>query len=389
MSKPTTWVAAYIFALAVFAVVGMWPIATAWAADDTAQMKSDIEELKKQVKEANEWKKAESKVHLAGYTSATYTDIQNEDGGFTQALFAPIFHYLFNDLVMLEAELEFSADTEGETEVSMEYAATDIFINNNLMVVAGEFLSPLGQFRQNLHPSWINKMTSHPPGFGEEDGAATVSVVGAEARGGFALGKTAMANYAAYIGNGPQVEAAGGELVAVNSEGHIGANGQLQFGGRFGILPFPKLEIGVSAAAGKTSVTKNDGADLDDDPERDYTVAGADFVWHFHNNFEWRGEYIQQEVDSASGSVAPGDGKWRSWYTQLAYKFYHQKWEVVARYTDFDSAEDELDQKQWGLGINYLFSSNLMAKLDFYSNDGEAGTIADDNTIEAQIAYGF
>ena len=39
--------------------------------------------------------------------------------------------------------------------------------------------------------------------------------------------------------------------------------------------------------------------------------------------------------------------------------------------TDFDSAEDELDQKQWGLGINYLFASNLMAKLDFYSNDGE------------------
>ena len=55
---------------------------------------------------------------------------------------------------------EIEIDDAGETETNLEYLTIDWFINDYMALIAGKFLSPIGQFRQNLHPSWINKLPS-------------------------------------------------------------------------------------------------------------------------------------------------------------------------------------------------------------------------------------
>lgn len=360
--------------------------------------KDDVQALKKEVKDVaksnSEWKNATSVVHLAGYGSVGYTDNENAKGRFSQVQFSPIFHYQYADLMMLESELEITNDPDGETSTDLEYLTLDLFLNDYTTLVAGKFLSPIGQFRQNLHPGWINKLPSAPPGFGH-DGAAPVSETGLQVRGGFPLGGV-RSNYALYVANGPELEAAtdGGdvELEGILAEGRTAdVDGHKVFGGRFGVLPLPGLEVALSYATGKAAVTNLDGVGISGEPSRDYDVFGGDFAWQWRNRLELRGEYVQTKLGSdGSGGMTASDGaKWKTWYTQAAYKFLPTKFEGVVRYTDFNSPHAAEDQKQWAVGVNYLFASNVIAKLAYEFNDGQAGATADDDSFLAQIAYGF
>jgi len=309
---------------------------------------------------------------------------------------------------MLESELEFQVAPSGETSVEMEYLTIDYFLNDYVALVAGKFLSPVGQFRQNLHPSWINKLASAPPGFGH-DGAAPTSDVGLQARGGFQIGSI-FANYAAYVSNGPELVAAledgEFELEGIAAEGFgSDADGEKVFGGRFGLLPLAGLEIGISAATGKATVTsieaegphgaageldpEDPGFDLHGEQARNYDVFGLDFVWGL-GNLQFRGEYIKTKVGATTGGVTASPGAtWSSWYTQAAYLIPQTKIEPVIRYTNFNSPSVAKDQTQWGLGLNYLISSNVIAKVTYEFNDGVPGSMADINRWLFQLAYGF
>lgn len=298
---------------------------------------------------------------------------------------------------MLESELEITQQPDGDTETAMEYLAIDWFANDYLVVQAGKFLSPLGQFRQNLHPSWINKLPTAPPGFGH-DGAAPVSDVGVQLRGALPLDGI-RSNYAIYVSNGPEMNVVdeGGEfeLEGIAAEGHTrDLDGKKVWGGRFGLLPMPNLELGISYATGKTSVTEIVDEDagtsiaVTDDPSRDYDVLDADFSWRIWGG-ELRGEYVRSKIGDAPGSIAENGAKWRSWYTQGSYPFPSTKLEGVVRYTNFDSPHNTVDQRQWALGLNYLFASNAMFKLSYEFNNGQSGAQSDDDSILAQLAYGF
>ena len=124
------------------------------------------------------------------------------------------------------------------------------------------------------------------------------------------------------------------------------------------------------------------------DPARDYDVLGADFSWKLRG-VDLRGEYVRSKVGDATGSIAESGAKWRSWYSQASYRIPSTRLEGVVRYTDFDSPHGSEDQRQWALGMNYLFASNVMAKLAYEINDGQDGSPSDDNSILAQLAYGF
>lgn len=358
---------------------------------ETEAVKTEVKDV---TKVHSEWKNASSVVHLAGYGSVGYTDNENASGRFSQVQFSPIFHYQYKDLMILESELEFSNTPDGETEAALEYLSLDLVLNDYAILVTGKFLSPLGQFRQNFHPSWINKLASAPPGFGH-DGAAPASDTGIQLRGGFPLGNM-KANYAVYVANGPELEAVteGGEveLEGIMAEGPTrDADGKKVWGGRFGLLPFSDLELGLSLASGKIAVTRLDGADpANSQPARDYDVLGADLNWHW-GTLDVRSEYIRSRVgaDNSASATATGSATWRSWYAQAAYKFAPSKFEGVIRYTDFDSPHASEDQKQWALGLNYLFASNVVAKIGYEFNDGQSGAASDDDSLLLQMAYGF
>lgn len=328
-------------------------------------------------------------VHLAGYGAVTYTDSEFEDANasFSGVSFNPIFHYMYRDLVMLESELEIEATSEGETETGLEYLAIDLFLHDYVTLVAGKFPSPLGQFRQNAHPAWINRLASAPPGFGH-DGAAPLADVGVQLRGGFPVGG-ARGNYSVYVANGPELEADGGEIEAIEAEGFTrDEDGKKVFGGRLGFLPIPRLEIGVSAASGKAAVTKDGGVEISGDPDRDYTAAGAD-VSYSDGGLRLLAEYIQQKVGDAAASVAPEGGKWKTWYAQASYMIPGTKLEGVVRYGVFDSPHAVMDQKQTAAGLNWWFAPHVVAKLTYESNDGESGSEADADRLLLQLAYGF
>jgi len=361
----------------------------------------EMDELRKDVATASEWRSPNTLIHMAGYASVGYEKTQGNDdnGSFTVGQFAPIFHFQYRDLVMLEAELEFKVEDDGNTDTNLEYLTIDWFMNDYSTLLAGKFLSPIGQFRQNLHPSWINKMASAPPGFGH-DGAAPVSDLGMQIRGGYPIGKV-RTNYALYISNGPELnsETEDGiefELDGVKAEGvNKDIDGTKVVGGRLGVLPVRGLELAISGATGKAKVTKVEGdllpgGDLNNEKNRDYDVYGADFNYQYRS-FGVRGEYVKSKVGSTNkGLTASGSANWSTWYTQAAYRFLPTRFEAVLRYTDFDAAADSKDQKQWAVGLNYLFANNFIAKVNYEFNDGKNGSSPeDDNRILAQFAYGF
>ena len=337
---------------------------------------------------ANEWRNTTAVAHLAGYAAAGYTDQKNGTGSFSAANFNPIFHFQYGDRILWESELEFEIEENGETEVALEYSTIDIFLNDHLVFLAGKFISPLGNFRQNLHPSWINKLPSAPPGFGH-DGAAPLAEVGVQLRGGIPIGKQSKFTYAGYIGNGPKLEGEDGELHGIDTDGFTGdADDEKIIGGRISFLPIPKLEIGLSGAFGDAAVVENDEMDFEGDPSRGYRVFGVDASYQW-NNFDVRGEYIQQDVADKTNSIAPEGGKWETWYMQGAYKFAQAKWEGVLRYSDYTSPHPDHSQKQWALGLNYLVAPNAVIKLGYEFNDGLSGEETDSDRWMIQVAYGF
>ncbi len=325
-----------------------------------------------------------SHAKIAGYADVSYEDTENGTAGFKAMHFNPIFHFQVGDRVFFEGELETEIASDGETETKLEYSNINLFLNDNLTLTAGLFQSPLGYFRQNLHPSWINKMASVPPGFGQ-DGAAPISDIGLQLRGTHSYNNGSRLNYVIYTANGPRLvpddPVTPTEIHAIDAEGATANDDKsMVTGGRIAYLPVHNFEFGVSAASGNVA--------LPSESTRDYTVIGADFSWQI-SAFDIRGECIKQEVGELAASVAPDEAKWRSAYLQVAYRWLPSNWETAVRYTDFDSPHVDDDQEQSAISFNYYLYANAVIKVMYAANDGQAGAASDNDQVFAQISYGF
>lgn len=339
--------------------------------------------------------------NLTGYADATFVDAQGDAGSFGEFTLAPIFHLQFGDRVFLEMELEGSVDDNGETEGGVEYATVNWLVTDHVALIAGKFLSPIGYFFQNTHPSWVNKMASAPAGFGH-GGAAPLTDVGVQLRGGKTFANGQHINYAVYNGNGPRMglEEMGemGEMeeteeseefeLDVEEEGTLdNPDGKRVMGARLGWMPIPSLELGASATHGEVVL---DAGAMSEGPEpaRRYKVDGLDFTWHPAKTVEVRGEWMRKHVAEASASMIPDEARWRAWYVQAAYRFGGQRWEAVLRHSDSVSPHPEATFRQTAVGINYLFRPSVMLKLDWEFNDSaDAGAGAD--RLLLQFACGF
>lgn len=65
-----------------------------------------VAQLKPTQRELGNAAAGDSAYHIAGYTDAGFFAVEGEDGNFATGLFAPIFHYQYKDVALLEAELE-------------------------------------------------------------------------------------------------------------------------------------------------------------------------------------------------------------------------------------------------------------------------------------------
>ncbi|WP_412536468.1 porin [Marinobacter sp. MIT932201] len=362
-----------------------------------ANLESQIAALREDVKSNN--LDTLSKLHMAGYSNVDFiAGSDRQEDGFTAARFAPIFHFQFSDRVLFEGELEIETNADGETEIAAEYATIDLILNDYMALVAGKFLSPIGQFRQNVHPSWINKLPTAPVGFGH-GGAAPLSDLGVQLRGGIPLSGAMRANYALFTSNGPTLLVDGhGDEVELEMETEAAASnadGNFVYGGRVGFLPVPALELGLSGALGKVGVAE--GHDVSDlaagEPDRDYTVLGADAVYNL-DTLQLRGEFIQQTVGSeANSTIADGsvtkEIDFTAWYAQAAYRLPDTKWEGVVRYGDLDTPNADANRAQWSAGVNYLFANHVIIKAAYTVDNYDDNAIDDDKRFNVQLAYGF
>ena len=374
---------------------------TAIANEDTeskiANLESQMAALREDVKSNN--LDTLSKLHMAGYANVdAIAGSDRQEDGFTAARFAPIFHFQFSDRVLFEGELEIETNADGETEIATEYATIDLVLNDYMALVAGKFLSPIGQFRQNIHPSWINKLPTAPVGFGH-GGAAPLSDLGVQLRGGIPLSGSMRANYALFTSNGPTLLVDGhGDEVELEMETEAAssnADGNFVYGGRIGFLPVPALELGLSGALGKVGVAEGHAVSelAAGEPDRDYTVLGADAVYNL-DTLQLRGEFIQQTVGSEAGSTiadgeVTGELDFTAWYAQAAYRLPDTKWEGVARIGDLDTPNADGNRSQWSVGVNYLFANNVIIKAAYTVDDYDDNAIDDDERFNVQLAYGF
>jgi hypothetical protein len=347
-----------------------------------------------------------------GHTGLNYESSEGEnESSFVGSAFAPIFLFKHSDRLMFEAELEFILEGN-DLEIGLEYADVMYVLNKNMTARAGKFLLPFGTFMERLHPSWINRFSTRPLGFGH-GGITPASGIGVELRGAFDIGKSKL-NYSVYGVNGPRLkDGTGGEpeeagmLQFQNFEDN---NLSKAIGGRVGILPFANssTELGFSAySSGKLG-----------EKDSEYEDVGA-FLYAIDFSFvkqipelsgfiDIKAQYNKSNVENAhyveihdedggegdggdEGGHRIGEGEGEEYtfdnqsdafYAQLSYRptmatnIFLKNLEFVGRYSNFNAPEGSLWEEkstQYAFGINYWLSWRSVVKLSFQTTDTEGG----------------
>ena len=359
---------------------------------------------------------SDAKWHLAGYADTTF--VVNDGptpSSFIGGQINPILHFQYKDLLMFESELEFTTSQDGETNTELEYAQFDVFLNDYATLVAGKYISPIGQFKERLHPSWINKVVSMPAGFGH-DGVQPGGDTGIQLRGALPAGQSRF-TYALAVGNGPQTTFEGG--VRLEGSGNDD-NKNKSLGGRLGFLPLPYLEFGGSLLTAKVSGYQEPSGHEDapvisapaatpgglPDTAR-FTLWGADAAYTkgaLNARFEYldahRAAFFTPTAEDPGGTFLPRLGM-KAWYGQVSYRlsglgdssFIHNL-EPVLRYGEFSiSGQDELEeenaQNRYNVGLNYWLAPTVVTKAGVEWRDFKVPGIDSETLYQFQIAYGF
>lgn len=342
----------------------------------------------------------ERSVHLAGYADVgmAISDGEGETGTtFTSGTFNPALYVQYRNFLLFESELEIATDQDGGTEFELEFAQFDLLLHDNVTLVIGKYLSPVGQYQERLHPSWISRLADAPAGFGH-GGVQPTAEVGVQVRGGVPLGD-ARITYALAVGNGPRLD--DGEVM---SEGFGGDdNRDKAISGRFGFLPLPYLEFGASMLRAKVRGMDAAGGGPPA-TDVDYALWGADAAYT-RGPWDVRSEYLRGERDpvTAGMDILPRLTM-TAWYAQIAYQLSGLtqnpvlgNFEPVVRYGEYrvsglEELEMEAAERRWDFGLNYWLAPSMVLhsavqRRDFTGRpEGERDK---DTRILLKFAYGF
>ncbi len=315
---------------------------------------------------------------------------QNEKSSTFQAKFNPIFLYRLNDWIFFESELE--VELEGtETEVALEYAQANFFLNDYMTLGVGKYLIPFGEFIERLHPAWVHKLITHPLPYRGTGGGGFLRFgeLGAQLRGVVPLGDRAGrgVEYAVYVANGPRFASANRGAILQNN--HEDNNIPKAYGGRIGLRPLPfewgwgRFKIGASTYNGKWT------------GDRWLNLWGLDWAYQ-KDLFELRGEYLGFRREMLAGVNTDKRG---GWYLQGAYKLSAvpirlvDRSEIVLRYSALhqpanrDGRDFVPKPRQFTIGWDFWLTPSVVWKLE-YDRDFPRGD-KKGNQFLTQIAIGF
>lgn len=364
-------------------------------ADDNQTLRAELDALSARLdqlsREATTPDRASSKWHLSGYMDAglLITDVDTEEDSFVSGHFNPAFHFQFRDIVFFESELEIETEEDGSTNVALEYSAINLILGDRATLVVGKWLSPVGQFQERLHPSWINKMASAPVGFGH-GGIQPLSDVGVQLRGTIPVGGTYF-TYVAAVGNGPQGGHHGLELEGFSQDN----NSNKAVSGRLAYFLMPQLEIGISYMSAKAPGEEAEAGPV---TEGDFDLYGVD-VAYTKGNWDARAEYLNAELGSFFGRVSHSDVStslipstdWTAWYAQLAYRISDTKLEPVIRFGELevDGFFEGDGESRVDAGLNYWIAPSAVLRADVQRREFDEPGADDETLIQLQFAYGF
>jgi len=342
------------------------------------------------------------KWHLAGSGTVNFTS-SNAAGAhdsFVGGTFAPIFLATYKDLLIFEGHPEISSQSDGSTKVELELANLSLNAADWLTLTVGKFVSPIGDFQQHLHPSWINKLPDRAAGFNEDGGNIALGEVGIMARGAFPVGSM-IVDYAVFVGNGPRLSDEPEEGVLLEGFGGGDNNGNKAVGGRIGIRPLPYVSIGFSAMGSKVAGVEGSSGAVS---TGSYNLEDIDAAFT-KGNWDIRGEYVRAHVDSFNSAFDPAEPTvmidattWHSWYVQAAYRLagianseilgnfepvFRYSTQSVHGFAPFGAGAED----RWTVGLNYWFAPSLVFKMAYENRDFKNEPTAD--VFRAQFAFGF
>ena len=349
-----------------------------------------------------------TKWHLAGYADVGFESISGDtNDSFLAGKFNPSFHFQFKDWIMFESELEIETSNDGETELALEYSQLNFLVHDNMTIIAGKFLSPIGQFQERLHPSWINRSINVPAGFGH-GGVQPTNDVGIMLRGGVSTTDDLMFTYSLAAGNGPRF---GHDEDELELEGFGRDNdSNKSFGGRLALVHSSSLEFGFSYLNAGLNAEEEllDDGDLEPAKNADYRLWGADLAYS-KGPWDIRAEYLNtkttptgvalaEEVEGGHGGAEPVN--WKTWYAQIAYRLSEisdhpiiAKIEPVIRYGEFRvRVEDTLisnSENRWNFGVNYWAAPTIVIKAGVERRNYILTERTDETRYQMQLAYGF
>ncbi len=365
-----------------------------------------------------------SRLLIAGYADVGMAISDKESVGgttFVAGTFNPALYFQYGNLLLLEAEAEIEVNENGETEFTLEFAQFDIFLHDYATLVVGKYLSPVGQFQERLHPSWINRLADAPAGFGH-GGVQPGAEVGVQLRGGVPLGRSRV-NYALAIGNGPRLDAMG----EVMTEGFGRDDDRNKaVSGRIGFLPLPYVELGASFLRAKVKGATGEPEDMGSEglgiasaiegaggpvlPAVRYSLWGLDAAYT-RGPWDVRFEYLRgvrkaiPVVDEEGMKMEPLPRlTMKAWYGQIAYRLsgltQHrilQNFEPAIRYGRYqvrglDELAEEAAERRLDLGLNYWFAPAIVlhSAVQFRKFTArQEDEVNKDTRLLLQLAYGF
>ena len=352
--------------------------------------------------------------HLAGYADVGFEAISGDaKDSFVAGKFNPSFHFQFKDWIMFESELEIETSGDGETEIVVEYSQINFLLHDNVNLVVGKFLSPIGQFQERLHPSWINRAVNMPAGFGH-GGVQPSSDVGFMLRGGVPVADDFTFTYSVAVGNGPRFGHDGDEL-ELEGFGKDNDNNK-SFGGRLAFVHSSSLELGFSylnAGLNGEEEVHGDG-DIVPAKSSDYRLWGMDMAYS-KGPWDIRAEYLnakatplaieeaghaEEEAVEEEGHGGPETVTWKTWYAQVAYRLSGLsdnpivgKFEPVLRYGEFEVKVGHdiapASEKRWNAGINFWAAPTIVIKAGVERRNYTLASRVDETRYQLQFAYGF
>ena len=330
----------------------------------------------------------ETPLSIYGQVFGDYTKFNKVNGLFASPDFATYWLIQLRQRLLIEASVDINAGGASADVITLDY-----FINKNMTLVAGRFLTPIGFFNERLQPEWINKLPDVPLMFRQV--SPLTSTDGLQLRGGAYIGGSPIKmEYMAYLGNGFSLTGNPGKGIngIADLNGLIGGPDEVNtrcYGGRIGLwYPALGLTAGLSGYTnGAWSPGSRDG----------FSIFQIDTGFR-RGNWDMRAEYAQsyQNATDFIGHNIRRSG----FYAQAAYRNYNclTRWiantELVFRYgfANFsgidskaldltaygDPRDAPVNRNQYTLGLNYYFYPSMRVMFAYEINQEPRLNLQDD-----------